>query len=56
MNLRPFVEAGVLRGKVNVNWNKDRGKDPKPNASGTVERHNDLHFTLAEKRAAREAR
>lgn len=55
MNIRPFVEAGILRGKVNVNWNKDRGKDPKPNVSGTVERHNDLHFTLAEKRAAREA-
>jgi hypothetical protein len=54
MNIRPFMEAGILRGKVNVNWNKDRGKDPKPNASGTVERHNDLHFTLAEKRAARE--
>lgn len=56
MNIRPFVEAGILRGKVNVNWNKDRGKDPKPNVSGTVERHNDLHFTLSEKRAAREAK
>jgi hypothetical protein len=55
MNIRPFVEAGIFRGKVNVNWNKDRGKDLKPNVSGTVERHNDLHFTLAEKRAAREA-
>lgn len=53
MNIRPFVEAGILRGKVNVNWNKDRGKDPKPNASGTVERHNDLHFTIEEKRNAR---
>jgi hypothetical protein len=55
MNIRPFVEAGILRGKVNVNWSKDRGRDPKPNLSGTDERHNDLHFTLAEKRAAREA-
>jgi hypothetical protein len=54
MNIRPFIEAGILRSKVNVNWNKDRGKDPKPNVSGTVERHNDLHFSLAEKRAARE--
>jgi hypothetical protein len=54
MNIRPFVEAGVLRGKVNVNWNKDRGKDPKPNVSGTVERHNDLHFTVAQKLEARE--
>lgn len=56
MNIRPFVKAGILRGRVNVNWNKDRGKDPKPNVSGTVERHNDLHFTLAEKQAAREAK
>lgn len=56
MNIRPFVEAGILRGRVNVNWNKDRGRDPKPNLSGTDERHNDLHFTLAEKRAAREAK
>lgn len=56
MNIRPFVEAGILRGKVNVHWKKDRGMDPKPNVSGTVKRHNDLHFTLAEKRAAREAK
>ena len=55
MNIRPFVEAGILRAKVNVKWTKDRGKDPKPNVSGTVERHNDLHFTLAQKQAAREA-
>ena len=54
MNIRPFVEAGILRAKVNVKWTKDRGKDPKPNVSGTVERHNDLHFTLAQKQAARE--
>lgn len=54
MNIRPFVEAGILRGRVNVNWNKDRGKDPKPNLSGTVERHNNLHFTLAQKLEARE--
>ena len=53
MNIRPFIEAGILRGRVNVNWNKDRGKDPKPNLSGTVERHNDLHFTLAQKLEAR---
>jgi hypothetical protein len=28
MNIRPFVTAGVLRGKVNVKWTKDRGKEP----------------------------
>ena len=54
LNIRPFVTAGVLRAKFSINWNKDRGKDPTPNASGTVERLNDLHFTAAEKRAARE--
>ncbi|MBB6099352.1 hypothetical protein HNR42_002793 [Deinobacterium chartae] len=55
LNIRPFVMAGVLRAKVNVKWGKDRGNDPKPNASGTTERHNDLHLTLEEKRKAREA-
>jgi hypothetical protein len=31
LNIRPFVAgggAGVLRGKVNVKWTKDRGKEP----------------------------
>ncbi|MDP9766503.1 Eco57I restriction-modification methylase domain-containing protein [Deinococcus enclensis] len=55
INIRPFVMAGVLRAKVNVKWTKDRGNDPKPNASGTTERHNDLHLTLEQKRQAREA-
>jgi hypothetical protein len=48
LNIRPFVEAGVLRAKFTINWNKDRGRDP----DGS-ERHNDLHFTVADKRAAR---
>ena len=51
LNIRPFVTAGVLRNRVNVNWKKDRGRDP----DGS-ERVNDLHFTLAQKRAAREAK
>jgi hypothetical protein len=50
LNIRPFVTAGVLRSKVNVKWDKDRGKNP----DGS-ERINDLHPTLAEKRAARAA-
>jgi len=29
MNIRPFIEAGVLRDKVNVKWTKDRGQEPK---------------------------
>jgi hypothetical protein len=28
MNIRPFVEAGILRTKVNVNWKHDRGANP----------------------------
>jgi len=54
MNIRPFMEAGVLRWKPNIKWGKDRGADPVPNCSGTTERLNDLHFTLEEKRKARE--
>jgi hypothetical protein len=50
LNVRPFVEAGVLRSKFTVHWKKDRGTNP----DGT-ERHNDLHCTLSDKRAAREA-
>ena len=48
LNVRPFVEAGVLRSRFNVKWDKDRGKNP----DGS-ERLNDLHYTHAEKRAAR---
>ena len=51
LNIRPFITAGVLRSRVNVKWNKDRGHDP----DGS-ERVNDIHLTLAEKRAAREAK
>ena len=51
LNIRPFVRAGVLRSRVNVNWKKDRGR----NADGS-ERLNDKNPTVAEKRAAREAR
>ncbi|OHU50417.1 hypothetical protein BKG83_22705 [Mycobacteroides chelonae] len=50
LNIRPFVTAGVLRSKVNVHWKKDRGTNP----DGS-ERHNDLHPTLDERRAARRA-
>jgi preprotein translocase subunit Sec61beta len=54
MNIRPFMEAGVLRWKPNIKWGKDRGTDPVPNCSGTTERLNDLHFTLEEKQRARQ--
>ena len=51
LNIRPFVTADVLRNRVNVNWKKDRGRNP----DGS-ERLNDVHLTLAQKRAAREAK
>jgi len=50
LNIRPFVTAGVLRSRFTINWNKDRGTNP----DGS-ERLNDLHFMLAQKRAARAA-
>jgi hypothetical protein len=48
LNIRPFVEAGVLRRRINVTWGKDRGL----NSDGT-ERLNNLNFSIAEKRQAR---
>jgi hypothetical protein len=50
LNIRPFVQAGVLRSRFTLNWNKDRGTNP----DGS-ERLNDLHLTRAEKQAARKA-
>ena len=47
VNVRPFVEAGILRSPFNVHWRKDRGK----NADGS-ERLNDRHITTADKLAA----
>jgi hypothetical protein len=49
LNIRPFMAAGVLRTQPDIKWNKDRGKNP----DGS-DRLNDLHYTLAQKRAARE--
>ena len=48
LNVRPFVEAGVLRVPFNIHWRKDRGKNP-----DSTERLNDIHLTLAEKIEAR---
>ncbi|WP_293405431.1 hypothetical protein [Phenylobacterium sp.] len=60
LNIRPWVEAGVLREPVpkGIKWGVDRGKDVAsapwfPLEKG--ERNNDRHTTLAEKQAAREA-
>jgi hypothetical protein len=49
LNIRPFVEGGMLRVPFNINWRKDRGRNP----DGT-ERLNDIHLTLAEKLEARQ--
>ena len=73
LNIRPFMAqdipggkkgAGILRAKPNIQWKKDRGKEPVrdqaqypwfwENGKFTGERVNDVHLTLAEKRAARE--
>jgi hypothetical protein len=53
LNIRPFVEAGVLRSKFNVKWGVDRGKNPPGSPWGEI-RDNDRHLSLEEKRAARE--
>jgi hypothetical protein len=48
LNVRPFVEAGVLRAPFNINWRNDRGKNP----DGS-ERENNRHLTLSQKDGAR---
>lgn len=48
LNIRPFVNADILRSKVNLHWRKDRGTNP----DGS-ERHNDMHPTLEDRRGAR---
>ncbi|MEI7830028.1 MAG: hypothetical protein WCI31_09670 [Prolixibacteraceae bacterium] len=53
LNIRPFVEAGILRSKFNIKWGIDRGKNPPGSPWGEV-RDNDKHLSLEEKRAARE--
>lgn len=65
LNIRPFVEAGVLRKDPKINWKKDRGKDvasaPWYNKYDLRrvpdykpgDRINDYHLTLEEKKNAR---
>jgi hypothetical protein len=52
LNIRPFIEAGVLRNKFNLKWGIDRGKNP-PNSYWGEIRDNDKHLSLEEKRIAR---
>jgi hypothetical protein len=58
LNIRPFMKAEVLRHnkkpKLNITWDKDRGKDVESAPWFKVfagERINDHHLTLAEKKA-----
>ena len=63
MNIRPFMEADILRKNPNIKWTKDRGKESKCDKEEYPwfwndeefigERVNDLHLTNAEKSAAR---
>jgi hypothetical protein len=62
LNIRPFMTAEVLRHnkkpKLNITWDKDRGKDVESAPWFKVfkgARINDHHLTVAEKRAARGA-
>ncbi len=62
VNIRPFIEAGILRKTPNIKWGKDRGKEPQRDKdeypwfwSGkefTGDRVNDVHLTNAAKGAA----
>jgi hypothetical protein len=60
LNIRPFMTAEVLRHnkkpKLNITWDKDRGKDVESAPWFKVfkgDRINDHHMTLSEKRSAR---
>jgi len=62
LNIRPFMTAEVLRHnkkpKLNITWDKDRGKDVESAPWFNVfegDRINDHHLTLAEKKSARVA-
>jgi hypothetical protein len=63
MNIRPFIEADILRKNPNIKWTKDRGNEPERDKvdfpwfwNGKVfigDRVNDIHLTNEAKTAAR---
>ena len=63
MNIRPFIEADILRKNPNIKWTKDRGNEPERdkadypwfwNGNDPVgDRVNDVHLTNEKKTAAR---
>ena len=62
LNIRPFVTADVLRKKVKIKWDKDRGKEPVRDKKDfpwfwkgsefTGDRVNDIHLSLDQKSKA----
>ena len=65
LNIRPFIsvldvgkkDAGVLRDKPNIQWDKDRGKDTASSSwfkEFNGDRINDWHLTIDEKKRARD--
>ncbi len=55
LNIRPFMEADVLRRRPKIDWGKDRGRNPPGSAWYDLwkgERINDHHLSLEEKRMA----
>ena len=63
MNIRPFVEAGILRRNPNIKWTKDRGNEPRrpkeeypwfwDGDTFKGERGNDVHLPITQKQAAK---
>jgi hypothetical protein len=56
VNIRPFMEADILRKKPKINWSKDKGRDSQAAPWFHLfkgDRINDHHLSLEEKRAAR---
>jgi hypothetical protein len=56
LNIRPFLTAEILRSDPKIDYNNDRGKNPKTNPWFSIfkeKRVNNYHTTLAEKQAAR---
>jgi hypothetical protein len=53
LNIRPFVEAGILRRRPKIEWGVDKGSDPAGVGWGE-KRDNGRHLSNAEKRVARQ--
>ncbi len=52
LNIRPFIQADVLRKKPNIKYGVDRGNNP-PGSPWGGKRDNDRHLTVEEKRRAK---